>query len=323
MAWKRKEKALSPEEAIAQAKKELAPFWLNSEPLLAAVKTETAASAIPLGSEFSTHPWLFFFIEAGEYSGEGTLLIAREWYRRYHAHRLGVVAVLRATPVGTNGASDVLRKFQIAFPTVIDHDGLLEAAFRIKSWPAVVVQNGPEEVMNIQGKSWAADTEEKIQKMLRGVDAGLALPLPFSLSHRTSEHSRLDFGTRAGTLVESSSLVRLNGNWTQGEDFIQTQDPAANIEISLASPCLSVVARSSLETQPTKIVIELLEEGISEEFLSDSATRDEIGRAIVRVQHVGFYHLLKSLPALRRKAKLSFPDAATIPILIHGLRFGK
>ena len=38
MAWKRKEKKLTPDEAIALAKKELAPFWIGSEPLFAAIK---------------------------------------------------------------------------------------------------------------------------------------------------------------------------------------------------------------------------------------------------------------------------------------------
>jgi transposase len=61
MVWKKKEKPLSPEEAIAQAKRELAPFWFNSEPLLAAIKTEAGASALPLTSDFVDRPWLFTF----------------------------------------------------------------------------------------------------------------------------------------------------------------------------------------------------------------------------------------------------------------------
>ncbi len=61
--WKKKEKALTPEEAIAAAKRELAPFWYNSEPLLAAVRTEAGASVLPLNSNFVQKSWAYVFVD--------------------------------------------------------------------------------------------------------------------------------------------------------------------------------------------------------------------------------------------------------------------
>ena len=55
MAWKPKEKQLTPEEAIAQARKELAPYWLNSEPLLAAVRGDDQKITVhPLAKDFES-----------------------------------------------------------------------------------------------------------------------------------------------------------------------------------------------------------------------------------------------------------------------------
>jgi hypothetical protein len=323
MVWKKKEKPLSPEEAIAQAKKELAPFWFNSEPLLAAVRTEAGASALPLTSEFVDRPWLFLFIDAGEFSSDGIYSLSREWYRRYHHHKLGIILFLKPSPAGVFANSESIRKLQLGFPVAIDHDGLFAAAFKITAWPAAVLQNGAQPVVHVEGINWPPDTEEKIQTALRASDRGLALPLSMNFKHALTEDSRIDFGSTHPAPIG----VRLTGDWTQGEDFIRTQDPLASLEISSRSPHVSIIGRSSLETRPSRVAIEIPSGGqtssLTVENLPEHAVADENGKAVVRVQYVGLYHLLKALPTAKRQVKLTFPDSATIPIFIYGLRFGR
>jgi hypothetical protein len=323
MVWKKKEKPLSPEEAIAQAKKELAPFWFNSEPLLAAVKTETGAAALPLTSEFVDRPWLFLFVDPGEFSSEGIYSLSREWNRRYHLYKLGIILFLKPSPAGMFANSDGIRKLQLGFPVAVDHDGLFANAFKISSWPAAVLQSGSESAVHVEGLNWPADTEEKIQRSLRAIDPGLALPLSFPFKHVLTEDSRVDFGSVHGAPMG----VLLTGDWTQGEDFIRTQDPQASLEITSRSPYVSIIGRSGLETRPSRIAIETPGGGqmssLTSENLPEHAAADENGKAVVRIQYVGLYPLLKALPTPKRHVKLSFPDSATIPVFLYGLRFGR
>jgi hypothetical protein len=323
-AWKKKEKALSPEEAIALAKKELAPFWFNSEPFLAAFKTEagtteTGASILPLNSEFTKQAWLFFFLDPAEYSGETAFVFAQEWYRRYHGHKLGFIVVLNPSPVGVMGGQGLIKKFQIQNPVVVDQESTFAEALGVKSTPAFVLVFGSTEVLRGQGMA-SVETEhleEKIQHFLRQSDPGLALPLSFQYQG-VSETGRIDFGAQ----VSPSPLVKVDGNWTQGDDFIRTQDPKATLEISGSGAWMSLIARSGLETQPTTVCIEPTEGSIGAEMITDETSLLEGGTASARIQGVGLYHLLQALPAGRRKVCLSFPDADRIPIILYGLRFG-
>jgi hypothetical protein len=171
--------------------------------------------------------------------------------------------------------------------------------------------------------NWPKDTEEKIQNSLRAADRGLALPLSIDLKHGVAEDSRIDFGSTR----PSPQGIRLTGDWTQGDDFIRTQDPQASLEVSSKSPGISIIGRSSLETRPSRVAIEIPSGGqmssLTVENLPEHAVADENGKAVVRIQYAGLYHLLKALPTSKRQIRLSFPDSATIPIFIYGLRFGR
>jgi hypothetical protein len=318
-AWKKKEKALSPEEAIALAKKELAPFWFNSEPFLASFKTETGASILPLNSEFSNQAWLFFFLDPAEYSGETAFVFAQEWYKRYHGHKLGFIVFLQPSPVGVMGGQELVKKFQIHGPVVVDQESTFAQALGVKSYPAFVLVSGSTEALRGQGIGAIENErlEEKVQHFLRRSDPGLALPLSFQ-HQGISETGRVDFGTQ----VSPSPQVKVDGNWTQGDDFIRTQDPKATLEISGSGSWLSLVARSGLETQPTTVMIDPIEGSIATEMITDETTLLEGGTASAKIQNIALYHLLQALPAGRRRVCLSFPDADRIPVILYGLRFG-
>ena len=89
MVWKKKEKLLSPEEAIAQAKRELAPFWFNSEPLLAAVPV------VLYGDWLRTGDLDFVRVAGGELRLER--LVPAEFGRTLTL-RFGIARILSETP---------------------------------------------------------------------------------------------------------------------------------------------------------------------------------------------------------------------------------
>src|SRR5581483_9150852 len=95
MVWKPKEKELTPEEAVAAAKKELAPFWHGSPPLLAGVLSPQGVTAHPLDPAFGAKSWLLFFLDPTDAAGESAFSYARELHRRYHQHNVGCLLVFR------------------------------------------------------------------------------------------------------------------------------------------------------------------------------------------------------------------------------------
>ena len=145
--WKKKERPLTPEEAIAGAKRDLAPFWYNSEPLLAAVRTEAGASVLPLNSNFVQKAWTYVFVDPTEFAGERALQTAREWHRRYSSHGMGFLIVFRAPLPFAKGAADYLKQFQIQSPGMFDLDG--RCSPRLSEFP-----RGPRSLCNTARPRW-------------------------------------------------------------------------------------------------------------------------------------------------------------------------
>lgn len=323
MTWKKKERPLTPEEAIALAKKELAPYWFNTEPLLATVRTEHGASVLPLNSNFVSQTWLYGFVDPTDFAGERALETIREWHRRYGTHDLGFIIVFRANAAFAKSGTEFLRKIQIPVPAMVDVDGLFSTAFGISAWPAAVVQGGTQEIARGSGANWLEDLEEKIQVFLRQSDPGLSLPLPFEAVDSVVGQVRVDFGKVRGKPVASlGNYIQLDGNWNETDECISTSDPKATATIMSPSPVFALIAQSNLESQTTKISIQLMEGTISQDWIFPGVTIDEVGFAQTKVQHYSLYPLLKDLPATRRRILLRFPDADTVPVNIFGLRFG-
>src|ERR1041385_2643346 len=96
MVWKPKEKELTVHEAVALAKRELAPLWFGSEPLVAAIRgSDGKGSIFPLFERFSDVPRVLFFVDPTKPGAEFLLRYAREWQRRYSPHGCEFLAVLR------------------------------------------------------------------------------------------------------------------------------------------------------------------------------------------------------------------------------------
>lgn len=317
-----KERPLTPEEAIAAAKRDLAPFWYNSEPLLAAVRTEAGASVLPLNSNFVQKAWTYVFVDPTEFAGERALQTAREWHRRYSSHGMGFLIVFRAPLPFAKGAADYLKQFQIQSPGMFDLDALFSTAFGISSWPAVVVQYGATEVARGSGANWTNGVEEKIQVFQRQSDPGLASFLPFETSHPIVGSSRSDFGSLKGKPIASmKDVITLAGDWKEAEDCIWTNDPKATATIKCGSQIFALIAQATKPGVP-KIHMEPLDGTMLQEWACEGTTIDENGVAVLRIQGFGLYYALKGLPTNRRSFRLSFPDADGIPIQIFGLRFG-
>jgi hypothetical protein len=352
MAWKKKEKQLTPEEAVAQAKRDLAPFWHGCDPMIAAVRGPNGVTAHPLDTEFSSRPWLLFFLDPTDFSGEAALVFAREWHKRYREHDLHMLIVFRPGYgwFRSPGAlTQLTRRHQIPCPVVLDAEELLTAAFDVGSLPKVLLLDHGKRVFESAGHDWISDTELQLQRFLRIADPGLPLALPFqSPKPLVRDVGRTELGRGRGvafpkpgfTVAESGfgagvfpgdrprklepGAVAIGGTWLQDGDRVATSDPKAWIAFRAPSVRVALVAQSlSKNSEATRIVVEVNGIPAFDTFAAENLIMDEDGQSLVKVDALHLYHVLDKLPSDSREITLRFPIADRVAAALYGIRFGE
>ncbi len=166
MAWKRKEKKLTPDEAIALAKKELAPFWIGSEPLFAAIKAGETVSVHPLSGLFSKKPWLLVFVDPTEFLGFIEIELAKIWHKRYHTHGLGFLGVLAPRYSFLKDPASVrlmIEREKLSYPFVLDSEQNIASAFGTSKYGKMFVFAKGKALFPPTFTEWESKTEDRIQ----------------------------------------------------------------------------------------------------------------------------------------------------------------
>lgn len=325
MAWKPKEKQLTPDEAVELARRELAPYWLGTEPLLAGVRgADGRATAHPLDKSFEKKAWLLLFADVTDFSGEALLKYAREWVRRYSSHELGILLIARQSYSFLSVAKSLLpflgKGFE-AFPVAVDPEGLITEAFGggKQVYPAAKLLHQRKVVFDRSGANWAEGAEKELQRFLRLADPGLPLPLPFEPA---VEGSRDIAGAELG-LRSRSPLFKFTGRFAQEPDRVVVQDPAASIRFASPSPRISIVAQSTAAAgEPTRMRVELNGDTVYDSVAAADLSFGDDGGSEIKVSEGRLYHVLHSLPVDKgREITLRFPDSDRLPVAVYGVRF--
>lgn len=324
MAWKPKEKPLTPEEAVELARKDVAPYWLTGEPLLAGVRgPDGRASVHALDKSFDQRAWLVLFGDLTDFSGETVLAYVREWHRRYSPHNLGLLLVVRPTYSflsSLQGLYPILKKNLEVFPVVLDHEGLISEAFGVVAGglPAAKLLHQRKLLVSRAGKDWLEGTEREIQGFLRLSDPGL--PLAPSYTHpgaKSAAIANAELGSR-----NRSPLFKIDGNVSNEIERVVIRDPAATIRFRSPSARVSIVAQSALSAQETtRMRVELAGDTVFDAAVASDLTFGDEG-AEVRLGEARLYHVLQALPERAREIVLRFPDADRLPAAIYVVRFG-
>jgi hypothetical protein len=352
MVWKPKEKELTLEEAVVLAKRELAPLWSGSEPLVAAIRGSQGRkpSIFPLASQFSAVPRLFIFVDPTQPSSEFLLRYGREWAKRYGPNGCELLAIFRLPYTGLAQAQDfeeLLRKSPLGFPVAIDRDGLLAEALTAEELPAVVLLHKGKVVFVDLDWRRPSETELRLQKYLRETDPGLPLR-PAFLGDAVAPVDELSielgrgrgsvfpapgfqgdvrgFGTaqfkgpiQAGDLSKAPFFIQ--GNWIQDQDRIATSDPAAVLAFHASRANVAIVGSCLTKIGGTcKILIEVGERPVFDVFAGEAVQMDEDGNSRVVLEGLQLYPMLQALTPDSRRVTLRFPAAREFPIAIHGLR---
>lgn len=180
MVWKPKERELTREEAIDEAKKVLAPFWYNSGPLFMASPTSEGMRVFPIEDSFASGRWLVALIDPFTPMGVMALRHLKVLHSRHVPHDLSTVVIFRS---GHEFARDrstlesMLEREGIRFPCCLDSDGALHAGFSAQNLAESHFRLYDRSLCRISFSSAGLrpELELQIQGILREKDTGLAL----------------------------------------------------------------------------------------------------------------------------------------------------
>lgn len=321
MIWKPKEKELTQEEAIALAKKDLAPFWLGSSPLLAPVEENGIIQVVPLDVVFTDSAWVLVFCDPFDLHGTNTLQFLSEWAHRYEPHKLSFLIVWRGSirPTYPLRGTDFLTKKPIrGLAAMLDATGTLSKAFK--------AEQGVKAVLFVKGVvqqeletshptvEWYSGLETHLQNYLRSVEQGLPLHRPFKPS---------------AALRQDKIKIDLNPESVRDDKFeLEGPHKVENIGVAVSAlgfkfraksryDSVAIVAKShSTKGQASKIIVEVDQVPAFDTFADRDLHFDEGGLPTVMVQELGVYHILKGLGSKEHWVSLSFSNPIAAPVEI-------
>jgi hypothetical protein len=328
-AWKPRPKALTPEEALASARKEAAPLWFGAPPLVASYPIGGNQRVFALDPEFDRKVWVIALRDLTAASGTASLAVLKELHRRYSEYGVGVLLVL-ATPYSflreRDSVEALLRRQRLPFPVVLDPQGRLAQALGSSTG---VSAGANEDTLLYRGQqtwrpptpsSWALELDRSLQKLLRQGDPGLPLPpLYDSAPPPVRDLGRISFGKSS---QPAAVEYELSGIWWCDGDRLGTSDPRAAIRFRSPGAQLAVVARSANRSAfHTKSIIELDGVPAATTFLGPDMGTDETGSPALKIEDPRPYHALTAVPPTLRETTLRFPAADRSPVLLYGVSF--
>jgi hypothetical protein len=346
MNWKSKQKELSLEEALKEAKKELTPYWIGSPPLLAPLEANGKITLHPLTDEFLTKERLILILNPVAFSSREALIYFNEWFRRYSEHSIDFLLILQSVYRFINQRDafiKMLSQTQNSIPFAIDHDGALTQAFQAQSTPKLLFfKNGKVKIAE-SGPQWHQGIESELQQNLRIEDPGLPLLPPYRRFEKPIE-DKPSFLLRKSstTLFEKVSAeevkhlsnhpeepialqkIYYTGEWEFEEERIQTTDPKAALLFDTPHSHVGMISSTLTRSiQVSKIAINLNSNTIPEVFCDKDVRFDDKGRSVIIVNDDFFFRALCNLPSGKRnRILLTFPSAKQVPLALYGLQFG-
>lgn len=330
MVWKPREKEVTREEAIAQAKKDLAPIWFNSQPLLAALNAGGQWQAFPLDPSFEKLNWLVIVKDPTHPSALIDVPLLLEFHKRYGDYGLNIL-YLQQSHYSYLREREYLdqqfRRGKLPWISVLDQEGRYARSFNA---PGPVYGSETRAVLLAQrqieiertGPDWYRDTEQAIQLLLRKKDPGLPLPPPVdSLDKLRTELARIDFGRYAPAIAPSLAFEMSGAWWVEGDRLV-TNDPHAWLKMKSPSSRLAVYAQAiSKVSNIARIGIELAGAPAPVSVAGADLKVDDEGGVALRLDEPRLYQAVVDVPPTMRDVTLRFPSADRASIAIYGICF--
>lgn len=324
MTWKPKKKTPTLAEGISLAKKKFAPYWHGSEPLIAAVPIENEVRAYPLTPKTSSRIQVLFFIDPTEFSSETAMTYLSTWRHRYSRHSFDFIVIIHypyPSLQPQNLMKYLVKKYPENIILVLDIGQLFYRAFSISQLPTAFLFNHDQPISDQFTKQNFSHLEIEIQKNLRKLDSGIALPLLFSNKNKVkNDLGKIELGRHHRS---PRSGITIGGQWLHEDDRMITSDSEAWITITTPANLLWLVAQASGENPlDTHIIAEISRTIPSEAMIGKDMELTEDGKARASIQEPRVYQLFSNLPTRLNQITLRFPLAKEQPIELFGIRLG-
>ena len=338
MSWKKKEKELTEEEAIEQAKEQLRPYWYNSSPLVAPIQSEEGVGLYPLSPSFSSDPRLLLFFDPTTYTGVRVTEVCAELYTRYAQYGVSFLMVLEPKfdfMLSREWLEHYANSLKTKAEICIDFKSGLEKAFEIKSKPSFIFLSRDGVLLHHESLENLDLVESTIQQYLRTSDPGLPLrPLVQSSAFFANDRSFVDFGSKFDFEIKTRPFSReapdlrveegilFEGEWIQDPDYVYTRDPEAKIHFRSDYPNIAILARPFSRTaDKARVFVEINGSPAFGALVTKSVHTDDQGQVYFELDFASLKRILKDLPETERMITLRFASSLRVPGAVYGIRF--
>jgi hypothetical protein len=295
MVWKPKERELTREEAIEEARKALAPFWYSSPPLFMASLVDSQVRIFPIDAAFEQKSWMVALLDPFSPQGVSALKFISQMHQRHTAHGLSTCVIFRSTYPFARDRDQLqafLEDLRLPFPVTLDPDGQLHRGFEVSQpigvsyrlYHAGVCQAKAE--ADVAPPSW----ESELQNFLRAQDPGLAL-------RPAVDATEYDIKMQGITLkggVASSPALRVLGKWEEDRQGGFSLDPHSALELDLMDGDVFVLADKQGKTNLSGVIhVTLNGMSVVPEDRGESLVELEDGETGVKVKRARLFHLIQ------------------------------
>ncbi len=200
-------------------------------------------------------PILVEFLDSARINSHRTLPYVRAWHERY-----GEPGLLRVIGVHTPGYSfgrdpDValaaVERMEIPYPVVLDPDFAVWREYGNRGWPARYLFDRRGVLRFVHwGEGEYAETEQVIQELIEETDPEGELELPELLEPLRPEDApdaQLEPQTADVQLPADAARVELDGDWAEGEDYVEALTPGASARVDYRAGEAYAVLSGSVE----------------------------------------------------------------------------
>ncbi len=325
MIWNKKQKEVTPEEALAAAREELSPYWFGSDPMLIGLDQGNGDyRAFPLYREFVKQLWLIIIVDSTSFWGSSILELTREWETRYRVLSLNILIIYAVRYQFQKNPTAAQKWIEEATTTCVrcfDVNSHLVDAFHGDSLPKALLFKEGKKLLEFSGQNWIGEVDLHIQKALRMTDPGLPLfPVLKVVGGISYDVQSIDL-TKREPKMRGLSLV---GKWTYDEDKIWTNDPEAKLSFESPGSEVSILARARDNSDFIPfLMIELNGLPPYDSVRGRSLRVSETSDLIVTLNESKLFHLLTGLAPTERQVMISFRNVKESPVEVYGLRFGE
>lgn len=324
MAWKKKERPLTLDEAIVQAKQTLAPYWRGSEPVFTAflpphledgelIKTSQNPSFYLLDPAYRDKFLCLGFFNPWDFTGPSVMKFLDYISTEYHFFKVLPFGIIPPSFLFLRNSNSIQDFQESEFPIVLDHERSISNATQSKRVPEFVLIKNGSIVASFGGNKACEQTEEYIQKSLRATDRGLPLrPV-------TPEQNYGDWKSELILLNESSNSSFFSGNWKKTEHYVTPLDSSAEIKFSIHCKKLGIViGMETINHRGSYVSIVIPKPTLFEDSFAPIVESDENGNRVFNIKTKKLYHCLTNVTF---DVSFQFLTAETDDLHIYGITY--